>query len=222
MHRAGRGRQRQRRNSPGEGSILHIGRQAQHNRLAVAQRARHGPQHILARGSGRVDALRDGPDGTDHLGLLDVEVRLHCTRRHVSRQHQQRCPALRGLADAGQCIGEARPRMHADQGQLASRFGVGVAHASRVAFVSRGDELDPGLHQCVRDLEIGGPEQAKAAARSINDQVVGEDGSNSWTTFHPRPALFRSAVCDQQPLSDEQIGKPGGDHREQQQQRQQQ
>ena len=178
MHRPRRRRQRERGDLAGKRRVLHVGRQAQHDRLAVAQRPDDGAQRILARGGRRVNALRDGPDRAHHLGLVDIEVRFHRAGRHVSGQHQQRRPALGRLADAGQRVGEPGPGMHADQRQLLGRLGVGVRHARGVAFVARGDELDAGLHQRVRDLEVGGAEQAEAPARAVVREVPGEHRRN--------------------------------------------
>ena len=124
------------------------------------------------------------PDRARHLGLLDIEVRLDRAGRHVARQHQQRRAALGGLADAGQRVGEAGPGMHADKGQLLRRLGVGVAHARRVALVSRRDQLDTRLHQRVRDLEVGRAEQAEAAARAVGGEVPGEHGRDGGFFFH--------------------------------------
>ncbi len=60
------------------------------------------------------------------------------------------------------------------------RLGIGVGHAGGVALVARRDQLDAGFHQRVRDLEIGGAEQAEAAARAVGGEVVGKHGRNGW------------------------------------------
>ena len=144
----------------------------------------HRPQRIVARRGRRVDALRHSPDRARHLGLLEVEVRLHRAHRHVAGQHQQRRAALGGLGDAGERIGEPRPRMHAAEGELLRRLGVGVGHAGGVALVPRRDQLHAVLNQGVRDLEVGGAEQAEAAARAVRCQVAGEDSGNSRRSRH--------------------------------------
>ena len=143
-----------------------------------------GAQRILARRAGRMDAFRDGPDRAHHLGLVDIKIRLDGAGGHVPGQHQQRRPALRRLADAGQRIGEPRPRMHADQGELLGGFGIGVRHARRVAFVARRDELDAGFHEGVRNLEVGRAEQAEAAARAVVGEVLGEHRRNRRIILH--------------------------------------
>ena len=119
--------------------------------------------------------LRHRTDRAHDFGLLDVEVALHRASRHVAGQHDKRRPALRRLADPGQRIGQPRTGMHAHQCQLAGRLGVGVAHARCVAFVARGNQLDTGLDQRMRNLEIGGAEQAETAARAECARIVWPD-----------------------------------------------
>ena len=182
--RSGRRRQRERRDLAGEGRILHVGGEAEHHRLAVAQRPHDGPQRILARGGRGVDALRHGADRARHLGLLEVEVRFHRPHRHVAGQHQQRRAALGGLGDAGQRVGQPRPRVHAAEGQLLRRLGVGVGHAGGVALVAGRDQLHAVLDQGVRDLEVGGAEQAEAAARAVAGEVAGQHRGNGGFLLH--------------------------------------
>jgi hypothetical protein len=113
--------------------------------------------------------------------LLHVEVVLHGAVRHVACKHEQRRAALGGLGDAGDGIGEAGTGMHAAQGQFAGRLGVGIGHAGGVAFVARRDQFDAGLDQRVRYPEIGGAEQAEAAARAVAGEIARNgrgDGGN--------------------------------------------
>ena len=148
-----------------------------HHGLPVAQRARDGAQRVFARRVRRMQPLRHRADGAHHLGLLDVKIVLHRAVRHVARQHHERRPAFRGLADAGERIGQPRAGMHADQRQFAGRLGIGVAHAGGVAFVARGNQLDAGFDQPMGDLEIGGAEEAEAAPRAVAGEVLGDHAS---------------------------------------------
>ena len=80
---------------------------------------------------------------------------------------------------------DPRTGMHAHQCQLAGRLGVGIAHARCVAFVARGNQLDTGLDQRMRNLEIGGAEQAEAAACAVRGEVPGDDCRDRWRAIHP-------------------------------------
>jgi hypothetical protein len=65
--------------------------------------------------------------------------------------------------------------MHAAQGELARRFGVGIGHARGIALVARGDQLDPRFHERARNLEVGSAEQAKAPARAVTGKILCDD-----------------------------------------------
>ena len=129
------------------------------------KRPRHGAQRVFARGVHRMQPLRHRADGAHHLGLLDIKIVFHRAIRHIARQHDQRRPAFRRLADAGQRIGQPWAGMHADQRQFAGRLGIGVAHAGGIAFMARGNQLNAGFHQPMGNLEIRSAEETEAASR---------------------------------------------------------
>src|SRR5262249_54496746 len=131
-----------------------------------------------------MNALWNRADGAHEVGLLDVEIRSHIARGYVAGQHQERCAALGGLADSGNRIGQPRPRMHAAQRELARRFGIGVSHAGGIALVARGDQLNAGFHERMRNLEIGGAEQAEATACAVTGKVLRDNRSHGWVTSH--------------------------------------
>ena len=137
--------------------------------------------------------LRHRTDRAHDFGLLDVKVALHRASRHVAGQHDKRRPALRRLADPGQRIGQPRTGMHAHQCQLAGRLGIGIAHARCVAFVARGNQLDTGLDQRMRNLEIGGAEQAEAAACAVRGEVPGDDCRDCWRAITAGQIADRSS-----------------------------
>src|SRR4029079_10420653 len=95
-----------------------------------------------------------------------------------------RRPALCRLADSGERVGEPGPRVHADQRQLLGRLGVGVRHARGVAFMTRRNELDAGLDESMRYLDVGGAEEAEAPPRAVVRKVPGEHRRNRWIIFH--------------------------------------
>ena len=86
--------------------------------------------------------------------------------------------AVRGFADPGDGIGQAGPGMHAHERQLSGRLGIGVGHAGRIAFVTGGYEFDAGLHQRVRNLEIGRAKQAEAGARTERCEIFCQNCRN--------------------------------------------
>src|SRR5262249_24958405 len=89
------------------------------------------------------------------------------------------------LADSGDRIGQPRSRMHAAQGELACRFGIGVGHAGGIALMARGDQLNTGFHERMRNPEIGSAEQAKASARAVTGKVLRDNRGHRRLTFHP-------------------------------------
>ena len=168
--------------------MLYVERQAEHDGLPLAQRAMDGAQCVLARSAGRVQPFRHGADRANHVGLLDVEIILHRTARHVAGEHHERGPALCRFTDPGQRIGQSRSGMDADQREFAARLGIGVRHARRITLVARGNKLDTGLRQSVRDLEIGGAEKRKAAPGAVAGQVGGDHvGNDGIAPAHTRP-----------------------------------
>jgi len=172
--------------------MLHVERQAEHDGLPLTQGARHRAQRVLARGAGRMQPLRHGADRAHHLGLLDIEIILHGAVRHVAGQHHERCPAFRCFTDPGQRVGEARSRMHTDEGEFAARLRIGVGHARGIAFMPSGNQFDAGLCQRVGHLEIGGAKKREAASCAVASEVarnhIGDNG------VPPAHRLPRSAI----------------------------
>ena len=165
--------------------MLNIERQAEHDSLPFAQRVTDRAQRVFARGAGRMQPFRHGADRAHHVGLLDIEIILNRAVRHVTCEHQKRRPAFRRFGDPGQRIGQSGSRMDADQREFAARLGIGVRHARRIAFVTCGYELNAGLHQSVRNLEIGGAEERKAAPRAVAGQVASDHiGDNRVAPAH--------------------------------------
>ena len=164
--------------------MLHVERQAKHHGLPVAERAGDSASRVLARGCRRVQSFRHGADRAHHVSLFDVEIIFYRAARHVSGQHQERRPAFCRFADSGQGIGQPRPRMHAHQRQFARRLGIGVGHARGITLVAGGNELNARLDQRVRDFEIGGTEQGKAAPSAITGEVTGDDACDNRVAAH--------------------------------------
>ena len=86
--------------------------------------------------------------------------------------------------------------MHAHEGQLSGRLGISVGHAGRIAFVTGRNEFDAGLHQPVRNLEIGRAQQPEAAARTERREILGQNCRNCGVIaqVHPSPS-FDSPSC---------------------------
>jgi hypothetical protein len=183
-------RQFERRQIRGKRRMLHVERQAEHDRLPFAQCPTDGAQRILAGAAGRMQPLRHGADRAHHVGLFDVKIILHRAVRHVAGEHHKRRPAFRRFGNPSQRVGKSRSRMDTDQGEFAARFGIGVGHARGITLVTCGDKFDAGLHQGMGNLEIGGAEQRKAAPRAVAGQIAGDHiGDNRGASAHALPAL---------------------------------
>ncbi len=62
--------------------------------------------------------------------------------------------------------------METHERQLTRRLRIGVGHACGIAFVPGGNELDTGLHQTMRDLEIGSAKQTEAPAGAEVSKIL--------------------------------------------------
>ena len=184
LQATGFGRQCERRKVRRERRVLHVAGQTEHDRPAVAQRTGHRAQGVGAGARRGVDALGYGADRTRELRLLEVEVRLHGARRHVASEYDERCPALRGLRDAGDCVREPGAGMHAHERELARGLRVSISHGRSAAFMAGGDQLDAGFDERVGNLEIRGAEQAEAAARAVTREILRDDRGDCRLGFH--------------------------------------
>ena len=92
--------------------------------------------------------------------------------------------------------------MDADQREFAARFGIGIRHARRITLVARGNKFNAGLRKSVRNLEISGAEEGKAAPGAVVGQVASDHvGDNGIAPAHTRQrsdlsekALFSNTI----------------------------
>ena len=107
----------------------------------------------------------------------------------VRGQHDHRRPALGGLGDTGDGIGQSRSLVHRHQADRAARARVRVGHRGRTRLVPGREERDPGLAQRVRHDQVAAADHAEGVA----DAEATQGPSDQLGDSHPRS----SAPLDQ-------------------------
>ena len=175
----GAGRREARPRCPARGDLrgrpgLDVDREHEHDRPALGLGALVGPQRIVGRGLGGVQALGDRPHRLDEPVLVDAEVRGQRGRRGLAGQDEERRAALGRLGQPGHRVGQPRTLVHADHAHASRHPRVAVGGGDRPGFQTRVVQGGAAGDERLGDDHVARAQQPEDVAHALRGQRLAD------------------------------------------------